>query len=136
MRLILQPPNSNKCGQTSLAMLMDCTVDEACALVGKTGKTRSRDLIPVLRSKGFTTGDRCVRFRGFDALPDVAVLHAVHPCWRHWMVWNEASVWDPAGKPSEFFTGCKQSVIRVTSYFAVSFPPGHPFAPAPRPPES
>ncbi len=119
MRLVLQPTGSNVCGQACVAMLAGCTIEEACALVGKKGKTRSRDLITALRSSGFFTGDRCVRFRGFDCLPSTAILHLVHPDWRHWALWNEGQVWDPGGKPTGFFTGCRQKLLRITSFLPV-----------------
>ena len=131
MNHVRQPRNSNLCGQTSTAMVIGVSLEESIGLFGSRGKTATRQLVAVLRSRGFVVPDRLVRFTSFDEIPTLCLLHSVsvrrsrgYPDWKHWMVWAEGRVWDPLGNPagdppSLYATS---SMVRVTSYLPVTRP--------------
>lgn len=54
-KYITQPPNSNLCGQTCVAMLAGITLEESIEVFGTSGPTRTKDLIRALTKLGFKT---------------------------------------------------------------------------------
>ena len=50
---LTQPDGSNLCGQTCLAMILWVSIPKAIAMVGKRGRTRTRDLRHVLEENGY-----------------------------------------------------------------------------------
>lgn len=102
MRLVRQPPSSSLCGQSVVAMVLEVTLDESIALFGKSGKTCTRDLITVLRSRGVTCDSRLTVKRCGRELPRRCVLslHArprsIAKGWGHWALLWDGTVYDPA----------------------------------------
>lgn len=122
VRTVLQPPNTNLCGQASSATILGITLDESIIVYGSKGKTRTRQHIKVFRERGYVVPDKLVRFRTFVELPSVCLLHAVHPCWKHWMAWMNGRVYDPMGQSSALIITCRALSMRVTSYLPVIAP--------------
>ena len=91
---IRQPQGSNLCGQAIVAMVTDCTLDEAIERVGKKGKTKTRDLVRAFNLSGIQNKGRL--FRGSPTC-DSAVLSFRHPTGaRHWVLWHKKKFYDPA----------------------------------------
>lgn len=133
MRHVRQPRKSNLCGQSSTAMVVEVSLEESIELFGSRGKTATRQLVAVLRARGFEAPDRLSRFTSFDLIPELCLLHSVsksrsrgYPDWKHWMVWAEGRVWDPLGNPEGDPPSLyvNSPVVRVTSYLPVTRPAG------------
>ena len=110
MRLVRQPINSNQCGQACVAMVCGITLDAAVAAVGTTGRTRTKQLIAVLRLHGVKCGGRLKL-----GLPQsTAICKVTDDIDAHWVVRHKGIFYDPA-------TGC--SVLpkhwRITSHLEI-----------------
>lgn len=116
-----QPPNTNQCGQTSLAMFANISIAEACELMGTRGCTYTSHFKAALTKLGQRTTERRLRFRTFVELPTRVFLFAHHAEYRHWMYWANGRVYDPTGlKSVDILRG--RTGLRVTSYLPVLLP--------------
>lgn len=94
MELVVQPKGSNLCGQACVAMILACSLQEAIALVGKKGKTYTRDLLRAMKVEQR-------RLKTWKS-ENVNGLLLARVLWndkkrRHWVVVNEGVVYDPVG---------------------------------------
>lgn len=67
-----QPVNTNLCGQTVLAMLLDKEIKDVCKVMKKSGKTRNSDIIKVLKENEIK--HKYKRCRYFEHVPKVAIV--------------------------------------------------------------
>lgn len=127
MRHIQQPIGSNLCGQTCIAMILDTTIEAVCHEMGKRGKTRTKDLVRVLRRHGYDVPDRLIRQRQ-NNLPRYAIVKAVCPTRKsqsHWMViWNHW-LYDPEadGQTTQWRTSTESCCVCVCDWPITSFLP-------------
>lgn len=93
----LQQPTRTTCGQTCVAMLVGRPVDEVCTVMGRKGKTSTRDLINGLRHYGLSCGDRLARYNKNTVLPPLAILRLKHPQenYTHWVLHKDGENFDP-----------------------------------------
>ena len=97
MRFIRQP-NDRACGQTCVAMIAGCSVDDVCDVIGG-AKTWPKDLRKALVRFGFH-----MEMRSKVRLPDYPKGKALffgqtvtgHRLLGHWMVWTGKRFLDPS----------------------------------------
>lgn len=121
MKLVRQPTGSNQCGQACVATLCGLTLDEAIALMGTKGKTRTKQLVEALLAKSVICG--CRLKRGFPPDDQTAILKFKHSDGQgHWVVWHKGKYYDPqAGvfrQPPKYLARS-----RVTSYLTLEYDP-------------
>jgi hypothetical protein len=99
---VQQPYGSNLCGQACIAMLSGSSLNDAVRLVGKSGLTRTRDLVAAIRTgRGFLMGVRCpdslIRLRE-NSLPRNCIVKASSPDRKrsHWMLIWKYVLHDPS----------------------------------------
>jgi hypothetical protein len=89
------------CGQAVLASILNCSLAEACKLVGHRHGTQTRELIKALRKNGVAVADRLESAR-FNELPPRAILKATKSAgaknW-HWLLYWDGQIHDPYRKP-------------------------------------
>lgn len=56
---IKQDPKKHNCGQIAIAVIGECSLEEAIKIVGKKGSTTTKDLAKALRKLRFRCPDRC-----------------------------------------------------------------------------
>lgn len=113
----LMQTRPHNCGQTCLAMLAGLPVSEVERDLGKTGKTRTKDLVGWLRRRGWACPDRLVRFRSL--LPPLAVVKLV---WKtaqgrprgHWVVVCRGRWLDPSAAPGTLSGGRLTGFLPLT----------------------
>lgn len=116
MRYVKQETH-NSCGIAAVAMVAGCTFAEAKTHIGKSGLTRTKDLIAGLQSLGVHCGHKCQRIRK----DELAVQNGIFKIsWinkkSHWVVCFEGVVYDPdnpSQKTLEYEYG------KATSYLPV-----------------
>ena len=104
MEHVQQPRKSNLCGQACIAMLSGLPLDEAIKIVGKRGKTRTKDLVAAInRSVGFLMGITCpeklIPLRGrYHKLTRCCLVKACSPDRKrsHWMLIFDHLLHDPS----------------------------------------
>lgn len=115
----IQQPTDTTCGQTCVAMIVDRTVDEVCELMGKKGKTRSKDLVKVLQHFKFDCSPS-IRVNQQTKFPPLAILKLRHPTdktWSHWVVRKDGNDYDPSSEVCALAYGWKlTSFIEVRSH--------------------
>jgi hypothetical protein len=98
--LILQPPGSYCCGQACLAMLMGWDLADVCKVMGKTGRTRTKEIVHFLD----TFGCKCARgrrpLRQLYSFPYSGLywLRFEGRHLFHWQLHWRGKVYDPQGK--------------------------------------
>jgi hypothetical protein len=102
MELIRQPPNSNLCGQACVAMIARVPLEGAIIMFGHEHRTRTREIVSVLRKYGFRCEDRLIRKRKCLPFPRLCIVKIL---WRdastrkqgsHWIVHWDGKFYDPA----------------------------------------
>ncbi len=123
MEIVRQPPKSNQCGQACIAMLAGVTLERAVEVVGTSGKTRTRDIVPALATFGFFTEPKRTthRSREWNDLPSaLLILHVTNGHSRHWIIYDGRKFYDPAAgvfrKPPKYLV---EKGGRPTSYLTV-----------------
>ena len=99
---LLTQPNNKTCGQTCVAMIAGISVEESIAMFGHDHKTRTKELIRVLRSIGFRTADRlhvAPRKHKRDwAIETHSIMQVRWPNGKgHWVVNKKGWIFDPLG---------------------------------------
>jgi hypothetical protein len=126
MKHVQQPKGSNQCGQACIAMLSGCPLEVAIELVGKKGKTRTKDLASVInrRSVGFLVGlscpDRLIPLREkYGDLPRYCIVKACSQNRKrsHWMLIFNYLLHDPECPTAPHPDVCKWD---ITSYLPLS----------------
>jgi hypothetical protein len=121
MKHVRQPQGSSLCGQACIAMLLRCSLIEACSIVRRSGGTKTEDLARALRKRGFPVNDRLSPWRG--ALPERAVLKVRFQgrARFHWVLAHKGLVFDPMKyRPHPFSPSLwRRRSGRVTAYLAV-----------------
>lgn len=112
----LKQTRRRNCGQTCLAMVSGLSVEEVERTLGKTGSTRTKDLVRWLRARGWRCPDRLVPFQQYVPTLCIAKLARRRPDGRleanwHWVVLT------PSGAlhdPSEGSRGVLTSYLPLT----------------------
>ncbi len=101
---VLQPKDSNLCGQAAIAMLFNITLDKACELFGHRRQTWTRDMIRVLREAGWKVPDKRIVISARAQPPDPSLVNLK---WknrrRHWIVMWEGEVYCGLGYDKYFY---------------------------------
>lgn len=103
IKKVTQPEGSNLCGQAIIAMLGNISIQKAIKIMGKTGCTRTKDVIQTLRKLKLRVGsDRLLRIPKNWSKPSLCIVHIGYGGhWKkHWTLWNgpEGCFYDPAFK--------------------------------------
>jgi hypothetical protein len=115
MKLLTQPTDYT-CGQTSVAMVADVSIEQVLKIM-KSGKTTTKDLVRALRILGVRSRRRLRRREEGVSLPKFCILHlvATGQHWGHWAVCYNSQVYDPSwGMNPEWPTG-----VHVSSYLEI-----------------
>jgi hypothetical protein len=118
MKLVQQPEGSNLCGQAVVAMLLNLSLEEACELMGKRGKTTSKDLVQALCKGGVGVGQKRIPLRG-NPPPLFSIVFARYSQGGnvgHWMLFWNGRLLDPS---AHYETRDKI----VTSYIPIQLAP-------------
>lgn len=101
MKFQTQAPHSRTCGQTTLAILLDSTTEDICSIMGKSGGTRTADILRVLDHFGVETKSRKLTVSSKkNPLPDRSIIH-IRPAknvgfyWAHWALNYDGLIYDP-----------------------------------------
>lgn len=103
MELVLQPRDSNLCGQACVAMLAGVSLERAIELVGTRGKTTFKRLQTALERLGFEVDYKARqwwRVAGWwRTAPGLFLgrVHYSHTKATHWVVVEGGQVFDPSG---------------------------------------
>lgn len=128
MKYINQGFDNNLCGQTSLAMIANVSIDEACKAIGKRGLTETKDLVRGLMKLqvGFNECRLKILKRNIN-LPKFALL-LMRPIkkqkkyWGHWAVLKDGKIYDPADyhdgplSIQEYVTTVSSYNIKISSF--------------------
>lgn len=99
-------------------MLLQVPLSDAIKIVGKRGRTRTRDIVPVLRQHAYSCPDRLVRgmFQG-NCLIKV-VFTKSHS---HWVLFWEGKIYDPSRglNPPGFFALADRGHYKLSSYLPI-----------------
>lgn len=115
--LMLQPENSNLCGQTCVAMAAGVSLDRAIEAIGhkSISGTNTRDLVRGLRALGLPCADRCrVLGRLKPVLPRRGMLVVGTKKYGHWMLTWDGVIYDPGGMWPDGYAGWK-----ISSYLEI-----------------
>ena len=124
IKKLMQPKGTNQCGQTIVAMLGNITIEEAVKIMGKTGCTRTKDVIQALEKIGLKAGsDRLLRIPKNWIKPELCIVHiGFGKHWKkHWTLWNgqEGCFYDPAIKTKIIEPFYEDGGARKLSYLEV-----------------
>jgi hypothetical protein len=120
MKPLFQPPGSRLCGQACIAMIAEVSLVQACAAVGHSHSTRTREIVRALRTFSIDCADRLqriskqTRYPARDPLPKRCLVNVV---WdkpnggyhRHWIV-----RWD-----GQFYNSDPGDGYRMTSFLEI-----------------
>jgi len=120
----LRQTTRHNCGQACVAMLASCGIEVATAVIGKKGKTRTRDIIKGLRAFGIRCAEKRKRCSLKRALPDIGILFINFDSGKkgygHWIVKHGDTYYDPADEgPSAGVRLVPGLWTRVTSFLEV-----------------
>jgi hypothetical protein len=118
---MIQPRDSNLCGQTCVAMVTGNTVEKICRMIGHSHSTRTSELARVLEGFGFFCEDRLRRIRKGGRIPSNCLLKVTFKMRGgdgkrlirkgHWMLRWDGRTYDPDPRPVSFG--------EVTSYLKI-----------------
>ena len=107
---LMQPKDSNQCGQVIIAMLGNISIQEAIKIMDTAGLTRTKHLIDALKILGLKVGsEKLLRIPRCWIKPKLCIVHiGFGDRWKkHWTLWNgyEGFFYDPAheSKLKEYF---------------------------------
>lgn len=94
-----QPPGSELCGQTCVAMAAGVTLDRACDVVGHRRATTTREIVRALRALGLRCANRLQRCSKWRAIPRRAIVHMRRDdgSASHWVLMWDGQIYDPDG---------------------------------------
>ena len=100
---VQQPAGSNQCGQACISMLSEISLPEVVKMMGKTGRTRTTDLVHAIRTgRGWMLAMRCPDrlikvHREYQVLPRNCIVKACSPDRKrsHWMLVYDGAIHDP-----------------------------------------
>jgi hypothetical protein len=123
MKLILQPDDSELCGQACVAMAAGVSLKRAISAIGHKGDTSTADVVFGLRSFGLTCADKLVRISRKRPMPSARAMIVIHrpaveherrnPKW-HWMLSWDGKIYDPGGRWPEGY-----DKWQITSYLEI-----------------
>lgn len=121
---VMQPKDSNQCGQAIIAMLGNITIQEAIKIMGTRGCTRTKHVLQALEKIGLKAGsDRLLRIPKNWSKPRLCVVHIgfENHCKKHWTLWNgyEDCFYDPAVKAKMRETFYETIKGRMLSYLEI-----------------
>jgi len=118
LKMIMQPEGSNLCGQACVAMLLGISLDESIKLIGKRGKTRTRDLVTALKAKGCDCGTRLIRG---DFIGDCIIKMTFTRTHSHWIIFYEGKFYDPSNgfNPPGILIFAKRGEYKLSSYLPI-----------------
>ena len=121
---ITQPKGSNQCGQAIIAMLGNISIHQATKIIGKTGCTRTKDIIQALEKIGLKAGsDRLLHIPKNWIKPRVCLVHiGFGNHWKkHWTLWigDEDCFYDPAHKSKKKENIYNDGWARMLSYLEI-----------------
>ena len=98
---LMQPKDTNQCGQAIIAMLGNISINEAIKIMGTAGLTRTKHLIDALKILGLKAGsEKLLRIPRGWVKPKLCIVHiGFGDRWKkHWTLWNgyEDCYYDPA----------------------------------------
>ncbi|MFW9801139.1 MAG: hypothetical protein ACFFFC_00680 [Candidatus Thorarchaeota archaeon] len=103
IKFIQQPPGSNLCGQTCVAMILGASLEEIIEVLGR-GRTRTTQLVSILESNGFKCYPSLRRvFTGWRdyVVKNKAFAICKVPCVydgkksSHWVLFYDGKIYDP-----------------------------------------
>ena len=88
-----QPVDSNVCGQTCIAMLLDMEIDIVVRLMGRRGGTTTKMLSKFLNSRGFKCDDRLTKVSKNWSKPNLCIVKLTFDNRNtgHWVIWNRST---------------------------------------------
>lgn len=101
MKYLNQAVDSRTCGQTTLAIFLEKSTEEICEIMGKTGGTRTSDVLRVLDHFNIKVGSRKLTLLSKkNPLPERAIFHIrpaikIKSFWGHWSLVYDGYVYDP-----------------------------------------
>ena len=87
--MILQPENSNLCGQCCLGTVLNITLEDSIKLVGHKKSTRTNEL-----TKHFKNGNTKLK-KGFPTKYSLCKVYYKDKKPTHWVLWENNRVYDP-----------------------------------------
>lgn len=89
-------PTISTCGQASIAMLANSTVEEAIKRMKNDSSTECEDIINGLRAFGIKCDDEFVKITEENPrYPEVSILLVWFPSYGHWVVHYHGKFYDP-----------------------------------------
>jgi hypothetical protein len=98
LNLVMQPPNSNLCGQACVATVVGVTLEESIAVFRKRGLTRTRQVAEAFWRFGIASFGRLTRITSGTKLPKRCLVKLRWKGWyhSHWIVLWNGHTYDPA----------------------------------------
>jgi hypothetical protein len=89
---VKQPDDSHQCGQVAVAVVAGITLEQAIRVIGKKGRTTTKDLVFALRFLGYKCPRKCKRM----PRPPLAIaqLHNPKKSGWHWVVVDGDKIFD------------------------------------------
>jgi len=113
VKLVTQPQNSNLCGQACVATIAGKSIEDSIkAFGGKSGKTRTRDVVYALHTLGVECGDKLTRISKKTGKTNCCIvkLHFDNTKNTHWTVFYNGLFYDPAlGILKDYSEGTRQT---------------------------
>lgn len=124
MKKLIQPSDSNLCGQTIIAMLGNIDIREAIRIVGTAGCTRTKQIIRALIIIGYKSGsDKLLRIPKNWIKPELCIVHlGFNNHWKtHWTLWigHENCYYDPAYKTYILDKFYQNNKTKIMSYLEI-----------------
>ena len=109
-------PNKPICGQVAVSVIANCSIEKAIRAVGKTGRTKTVDLVRGLRKLGFTCPSR---LQILKEKPELAIAKLKNHKYNwHWVVIYKDKIFD--GIYGDRFGNVKwKKWWRITSYLPI-----------------
>jgi len=93
MEIVMQPENSNCCGQACVASILGITLEKSIKLFGKRGCTSTKDVVGAFKKMNVPCAKKLVLLKKGVEKSDVCmvVLHAKGTNHTHWVVFLKAT---------------------------------------------
>jgi hypothetical protein len=97
--LLIQPSGSYCCGQACIGMLLGWSIEDVQKVMGKKGKTRTKDIVKFLNDFGCKCSMRRIFLYGRSKSISSGILWLKHPTLNkfHWVLLWRGNLYDPDG---------------------------------------
>lgn len=125
IKLVLQPPGVQCCGQACCAMLTGMELEDVCREIGHSHASYTREIVKFLRSHGYDCPDKLRRLKTGEPLPDPCIIkmRIGDRTVGHVVVYHDGVCYDPSlGKqlPSGYAKFNEHGKVRLTSYLPLT----------------